>query len=436
MTNVPFGSSQLPLRRQRRLRAFTLVELMVALTGGLFVSIVVFAMARQGTRFYQQESRIAEATLAATLGMQRLRADIGRAGYMASASINTDPSLCTDRSTLTGFLQLQKLQSLNVVQDKAIAANTDLTSKSIVPDQIILAGAYQSADRFIAGYLPPPSAQPNADISIPLQPNIGALVRYRYSAGNATTQAALLRALFPPDRVLRLVNQYGKVAYGIIRDTATNGGPTNNLPAIILKGTPAIPLRGDASNVCVFAGVGVEVNVVNFIRYRIADLRLDPLLKSQYGLLYRSAANPWDIHRTELVREELDPSTGAPVTQLDTGTGTQVTVLPEIVAEYAVDLKFEVTAIDTTAAAPKLQTTPLAGNVYAITMNDATGTPQRVRSVRARLSVRSREADRSADIPGTGLYRLGITASDGRTAYARVRTLQADIAIPNHFGAN
>jgi Tfp pilus assembly protein PilW len=44
-------------------RGFTLVELMVALSGGLFISLAVFALARDSGRFYQRESRIANATV-------------------------------------------------------------------------------------------------------------------------------------------------------------------------------------------------------------------------------------------------------------------------------------------------------------------------------------------------------------------------------------
>ena len=65
--------------------------------------------------------------------------------------------------------------------------------------------------------------------------------------------------------------------------------------------------------------------------------------------------------------------------------------------------------------------------------------PQRIRVVRTRLSVRSREADRrgQADPNGLGeLYRIalnpGVPAADQR--WARVRTLQADISLPNQLG--
>ena len=183
---------------------------------------------------------------------------------------------------------------------------------------------------------------------------------------------------------------------------------------------------------CVFSGVGVEVNVVNFYQYRIAELKKETCgTNGSYGQLYTSTANPSDTNRTELVREELNPVTGNPFAN----------TCPEIVAEYAVDLKFEVTATPAVGPNPiSMFATPATGSVYnynfAAPGNESR--PQRVRSVHTRLSVRSREADRTADLAppfssGTnGLYRIGV--GPNQTRFARVRTLQADIAVPNHFG--
>jgi Tfp pilus assembly protein PilW len=74
-------------------RGFTLVELMVALSGGLFLSAVVFALSRDTTRFYQQETRVASATLAGLVGFERLKSDIQRAGYLSTPNIQTDPRI-------------------------------------------------------------------------------------------------------------------------------------------------------------------------------------------------------------------------------------------------------------------------------------------------------------------------------------------------------
>src|SRR5215831_8019287 len=82
-----------------RPRGFTLIELMVAVTAGLFVAIAAFALARQGSRFFQQEARVANAQFSATLGFDRLRADIARAGFLTTANVQRDPFRCGSTAT-------------------------------------------------------------------------------------------------------------------------------------------------------------------------------------------------------------------------------------------------------------------------------------------------------------------------------------------------
>ena len=79
---------------RRAPRGFTLVELLVAITAGLFVAVAAFALAKQGSRFFQQEARVANAQFAATLGFDRLRADIARAGFLTTANVQRDPFHC------------------------------------------------------------------------------------------------------------------------------------------------------------------------------------------------------------------------------------------------------------------------------------------------------------------------------------------------------
>ena len=62
-------------RRRGHRRGFTLVELMVAVTGGLFVSLAVFAISRQTGRFYTRETRVTDATLASMVGFERIKAE-------------------------------------------------------------------------------------------------------------------------------------------------------------------------------------------------------------------------------------------------------------------------------------------------------------------------------------------------------------------------
>jgi len=73
---------------------FTLVELMVAMTGGLFLAIVVFALSRDASRFYQREGRVANATLSDLSGFERLSNDVARAGHLTTPNIQQDPRVC------------------------------------------------------------------------------------------------------------------------------------------------------------------------------------------------------------------------------------------------------------------------------------------------------------------------------------------------------
>ena len=68
--------------------------------------------------------------------------------------------------------------------------------------------------------------------------------------------------------------------------------------------------------------------------------------------------------------------------------------------------------------------------------------PQRIRAEHAWLSVRSQEADRSSeldlttDAPGPNLLRISMDPDDAtKPPFARVRTLQAVIPLPNQMRA-
>jgi prepilin-type N-terminal cleavage/methylation domain-containing protein len=76
--------------RRRHERGFTLVELMVAMVAGLFVSMAVFTLAKHASGFAMRQSRIADATLQSVIGFERLQADIARAGFLSSPNVVRD----------------------------------------------------------------------------------------------------------------------------------------------------------------------------------------------------------------------------------------------------------------------------------------------------------------------------------------------------------
>jgi len=201
--------------------------------------------------------RISEATLAATIGMQRLarRTSAEPAIHVFRQTLAADfanSKLCQNTGVYSGLLQT--LRSMQVTPDTVAANNPDLQNGAIKPDQILLAGAYQNADRFIAGYLPPAPASGASSLAIPLQPGIGALARYRYSSTALSNQTATpcSRRCFPAGRVLSDGQPIRKVAYTMILEL---------LPRAVLKatcrrsrlGAPFPPLGG-SSSVCQFAG--------------------------------------------------------------------------------------------------------------------------------------------------------------------------------------
>lgn len=414
---------------QRRGSAgFTLVELMVALMGGLFISLSVFALARDSGRFYQGETRIANATVSGLLGFERLRTDIARAGFMSSANVSRDVKTC-GLPNATWPLNLRNLQALQVQQPNVIYPL--LAANGRTPPALLLAGSYGSADQF-AAHLTTTVAATTTFSLVASQPSLLRL-------GNGTNPTdATVQGVFQVNRALRIM-QNGRTFYGqIVRAT---GGVT---PTVTINSQPQILARDDPGNL---EHCGVEIgmqdsliflNVVNFIHYDLRNLKTDPQTaqaQNTYASLYSSSAPaPGEDQRTELVRVEQD-LLGQPI------IGTE-----EIVAEYAVDLSVQVTAV--TAGTPcavgascdPTVTVVAPGNALFPTFTGpafgTANTPELVRSVRVRLGVRSREADRANDVPngvGTGLFRFNIGTGVAGTAdsYARVRTFQADIALHN-----
>jgi hypothetical protein len=412
-----------PSSRPCTARGFTLVELLVALTGGLFVSIMVFTLAKDSSRFYMRESRVADATLAAVSGFERLRMDLSRISFMASPNINIDTQngrLCGNPDN-TWPTELRRLAGLRI-EPGTPAPNALLAVNGLAPDSIQIAGNFSGVDVVAMSGV----VATGTGYRVNLQTRIGQLGRLDYET-NVATQATTLADLFPTGRALRIVDEAGMVQYGRI-----SGVNTLNGAAVLLSLAPPLRMRGANSTLCgLHAQSKGYVNVVNFVRYQIRALNSVEGIAA-YRQLYEQSTTPWETNRTELVRQEVDV------------TGTAIANTEEIVAEYAVDLGFGLTVAQTVSNGLPTQLATIADGNAAIVnwagdiTNQATAAnqgPHRVRGLRVRLSIRSREPDRSLNIAAggavaPGLYRFNVVA-DGTPQFARVRTLQADIALHN-----
>jgi prepilin-type N-terminal cleavage/methylation domain-containing protein len=394
---------RLGLRTGATVRGFTLVELMVALSGGLFLSAIVFALSRDSTRFYQQETRIASATLAGLVGFERLKSDIQRAGYLSTPNIQRDPRVL-ERPTSASPLAIQQLASLritpntpNLASNASYAANIS-AGQTITPDQLLLSGSYIVADEF-------PIAHTDGT-SITLQVNTPPMARLGYIGASTASQDALIANVFAVGKVVRVVDRGGRMQFSSI--SAVTGSPR---PVITL----ATAIQGLGGY-----GTGGSINIVNIVRYQIRDLQADGDARWT-PLFAASAAAPGEASRTELVREELNAA------------GQVIAGSSDIVAEYAVDLDLSISGQLAAGTPGLVRSVPGDTNFATFFQAAAVGDrPQGVRSVRVRLGVRSREADRPANITGgTGVYRFKVGTNDG---WARVRNFQAEVSLPNQMG--
>lgn len=440
----------------RSARGFTLVELMVAMTAGLMVSAAAMVLARNASRTFQQEARITSAQIAAGLGMSRLAADIQRAAFMSSPNVRRDPFVCGDYSNWTvGMNSLAGVQIVKngSVSDLALNGNLQQSSdNSLSPDSIIIGGAFSTTEQFSVRNI---ARESGGTYSVRLQLDSAATAR----AVTAETQggeplcasvAAPNVGIFRLGRFLRIVDSSGRHEYGLISAcSVTRNGLDVNEVLITLAAQPAVPEK-TPTNTCGWSGLatGLLVNPVSRVKYAIRNLRgharYGTLVAPPAGAIERSLSGDGDLTspsqpgRTELVRVEL----AADGTEIESRTETNPNLATlEVVAEYAVDLKFGIIAAVVNGPNPTITRRDIGDDAgYALVgdvMTDLTARPNRVRAVSVRFSTRARVPDRNQQLtagPVGALGRFRLVGVPGELAWARMRTLQAEVALPNQAG--
>jgi hypothetical protein len=401
---------------RRAVHGFTLIELLVSLTGALFVSISVFMLARHTSQQYQQEAHLANANLASVVGFERLRADIARAGFMASPNVQRDPFVCgTPVADASWPEQMKVMASVRIEDIPSDSLPPLFAQNGLTPQSLILAGNYVSSEAFPIRAV----AEVNNTYEVFLQVMTGAMARLGYHAEDVD-QVALLESVFPPGRAVRIRDKSGRHHYGTISSVV--GGDQPRL--VLVDDAPTMQFRERSGIGCGLRGeeTGAMVNTVNFIRYTIRSLDGD----GRYAPIYDTELGPdYEVDRVELVREELDPE------------GDPIAGSAELVAEFAVDLRFGLTVAPSAREALLYVAGDDVVDWAGPLENISTGRgPQLVRAVHTWLSVRSRSADREADIPTDEgpLYRVGV-GSSGAAPFARLRTVQARVALHNQMGA-
>lgn len=424
------------LRRSRRsaARGFTLVELLIATVAGFIVALSVIALSRDATKTFQEEVRASQAETALRLASERLRADIQRAGYMGSANTFTDPYIERGNQATGTFYSgthpgVEKMLGIYLVNGGSIDATyanaTDVANYSgfnqLNPDTLTISGNLTTSDQYLGNYM----------------------------AGQGSCGGPRFQFSNDDPAVTRLLQQGVVDAFRPARDAA--GAPVGTFMARIYDPSRN---RYSIAPVCATSANGANPGWI--------DIAGDPFPSVQPGITLTSwVANPvqtvrWRIRRPpndanmdpprfangrfELVREWLDATIDPTSKNLSVG-------MPEVVAEYAVDLKIAFsgeTDISTHATASNdfekattlnEQWTAPAARITAIPAGLA---PQRIRSVRFRLATRASLPDRDLNIPGVFgtpggsnyIYRYCFDASC-TTNLARVRTFVGEVALVN-----
>lgn len=413
-------------RAHRRGRAgFTLVELMVAMTGGLFLSIVVFALSRDASRFYQRESRVANATLATVSGFERLSSDVARAGHMVTPNIESDPHVC-NRPAANWPAMMQKLRAVLIEEGTTLSDATELGDAGIKPKGIVIAGALGMPE-----VLTTASVGENGEggWQISINTDTAAAARAGLSPDNTQTAAnqAVLQSIFIAregnGRIVRL-RKKGQDQYGVVSSVTARPGAQIAEALVDLAAIPQLIRPANAAELCGISGTGkdMDLSVIDLVRYSIRSMTTD----ANYAALFKAAglgtgggasALPYEAKRAELVRVELTPA------------GAEIATSREIVGEYAVDLQISAWRA-TNAATPALLP-------VTVSVNDTYASTHLLRGLNVRLSMRSREADRDRGITAAAgdIYRMPLTTPNG-TVYARVRTFQSNIALRNLENSN
>jgi hypothetical protein len=407
-----------PPRPFRRARGFTLVELMVAMTGGLFLSIVVFAVSRDASRFYQREIRVANATINGVSGFERLVSDLARAGHLSTPNIELDPRICgRPDENWPEFLQRLRAVTLETGVTTGLESKSEVLAAGYAPDALVISGALETTEELYSNTIEPAVGAAGFTIALNLLTPSARRLGLTTGAGSSDGNGKVLQSVFMKENVGRIVRvrKDGLEQYAVVSSVTA----TDTVASVKLSDKPGLLFRkGGANNVkCGIndEGGGYGISVVSIVRYNIRSMTSNADYKYLFDASGRDQV-PFEDTRAELTRVELD------------AFGNEIPGTLEIVAEYAVDLQLRPWAAGSAAALPTLG----AAEAYGATSTLS----QALRGINVLLSVRSREVTAAGDGASDRAYIELPTTPPQPAAYGRLRTFQSDIPLRNLENAN
>jgi type II secretory pathway pseudopilin PulG len=449
MTSRMSRMSRMSRIKRTGAHGFTLVELMVSLVAGLIITIAVVGLARTATTTFYEEARLSAVEGTVRSASERLRQDLSRVSYMSTGNLHLAGSDTTPPAGLavpygqrishvsgtspsrygatTDSLQGIKIRPGNSKAATDGAPNALATLNGLNPDEIVLTGNFTTDDAYrgkmVANTIVVTVADDPAVARLIAGPNPDLAVRNAFAPGSPPA-GAIYPALA---RVVDIRGCSHFVVLATVAGTATNATftfaavtATDGFPPILTPGQDGGGCGADPQE-------EVMINPVQIVHWYIGPtsvaLRPDPLVDD-----YR---NKFDLYR-----EFRDANDG-----LIASPGG-----PQVVAEYAVDLKFGITVDDgDTALTPPanrrifdMDKATDVPNITNWTKPSALSTsgqpgPQRVRSVRYRLATRAALPDRTAPlpVPPGAPYLARYCTNATCTHAARVRTIMSEVPLIN-----
>jgi type II secretory pathway pseudopilin PulG len=460
-------------RRAENTAGFTLIELTVALVAGLIVATGIVGLSRSATATFHEEMRNAAAEASLRTAIDRLRADLQRAGYMSTANIMMDTNIArapTDPNTVQGIdstmAGLLRLAAIHLEDGGSVVQNALALSAeqpiALAPDYIEIGGNLTTADQFEVAVVQPPTGNCQRILMVPTS-----AAMYRLNAVGATAAPTELRNIFQPvpagmstQFIVRLVDDSGRTQYlatcpeAVTAGFTTLTGAPQPYPYVDVDSTHT-PVRTAQSTQTVsslsgYAAGRAWVNPVQIVRWEITGPGGKDAEPAQYVNALDNLplqATTQDTTKYDLMRTFVD------------ATGVLVPETSEIVAEYAVDLDFAFTvqtgpddhhpALLTYGFDTGATNSAWAKNVSTAPYTAGSPGPQRIRAVRVRLVTRTAQPDRTANVGVSDqsgvfnqntneefLFRYCVVAPcpnppDRVMRWARARTMTTEVRLPN-----
>ncbi len=430
------------MRLRRRQRGFTLVELMISLVMGLIIALAAVGLARTATTTFYEQARMSGVEANVRTASERLRNDLSRVAFMSTPNIQWDPKIARVPGTAGGPYRVPDLVNLQGLKIAGGAARSHAleVKNGLKPHEIHIAGNLTSDDVYRGTFISSAGGLGCGSARVQINASADAAVRRLFNGATTEDQRVeMTKIVFMPGEVVtppadpagkeyavQVMDMRGCFHY--LKICGVGPGAVANTVDLVLAGG-ILTTEDTKGDVC-----GARV---------MEEVAIAPIQRVRWSL-----GPETDTRRIDTVTE----GAGAPnklnlYRQLMAADGQTPAGPPEVIAEYAVDLKLGLVANTANPpAAPVFDNvdfeaddnkffTEWASDASLSTM--ARG-PHRIRSVRYRMAFRAPLPDRKADLlmPSGPPYISRYCMGDPCTDYARVRTVISEVFLFNQAKAD